>query len=418
MRTQSIRVTLSAVLIMGCIELSAGESQKPLMKDFMAINGHTIQFKPELYKQTCLVVRDYHPVEWDLGNDTAFVTTFPAARNRVMWDKVYGSWKKAGYDIDVSLMFETIPHDKWKNIPVDAKAYGLAFAKYFGPSGNNLVTSAEIGNEPGKFDDAKYRSMFENMAKGLREGDPKLKIATCNLVVGKSHDYAKSVNCIEGLNDLYDILNIHTYAELEPWPTFKRTYPEDPNPKVRYLKDIEDLIKWRDEKAAGKPIWITEFGWDASTKPAPKTGDFSKWIGHSEKEQAQWLVRSFFLFAKMPVERAYIYFFNDKDDPHMHGSAGLTRNFQPKPAFHAVAHLLKSLGDYRFSRVIQQKTGEAYVYEFAHGTEAGKRVWAVWSEQMPLAAGDAPKVTVSEKDGSIVVPVDESPTFIWLDGGK
>ena len=84
---------------------------------------------------------------------------------------------------------------------------------------------------------------------------------------------------------------------------------------------------------------MTEFGWDASTKPAPATGTFSKWAGSTETEQAQYLVRSFLLFSKLDVTRAYIFFFDDKDEPQVHGSSGLTRNGRPKPAFHAVAHL-------------------------------------------------------------------------------
>src|SRR5687768_16947829 len=76
-------------------------------RDFMGVNGHTIQFKPELYRPVCSLVRDYHPVEWDLGKDSDFVTEFPFARNRVHWESVYGSWKKAGWRIDVCLMFES-----------------------------------------------------------------------------------------------------------------------------------------------------------------------------------------------------------------------------------------------------------------------------------------------------------------------
>jgi hypothetical protein len=269
----------------------------------MGINGHTIQFKPELYKSTCRLVRDYHPVEWDLGSDSDFTTTFPFARNRVDWNKVYGSWKEHGFVTDACLMFETLKQDKWNDIPRDARAYGLAFAKAFGPSAQTpLVSSVEIGNEPGSFDDKSYRSMFESMARGVRDGDPKLTIATCALVVGKSHKYAKSVSCLEGLGDLYDALNIHVYAEVEGWPTWKRSNPEDP--KIKYLKEVSDAIAWRDKNAAGKPLWITEFGWDATTKPSPKTGDFAKWQGSTETQQAQWLVRSFLVFAKMPVQRA------------------------------------------------------------------------------------------------------------------
>ena len=58
------------------------------------------------------------------------------------------------------------------------------------------------------------------------------------------------------------------------------------------------------------------------------------------------------LFSAMDVKRAYMYFFNDSDEPSYHASSGLTRNFEPKPSFHAAAHLYRSMGEYRFNRVV------------------------------------------------------------------
>ena len=96
-------------------------------------------------------------------------------------------------------MFESIDRASWKDIAKDADdRTGKSFAKEFGPSGERrLVDSVEIGNEPGKWSNADYSLMFQSMAKGLRAGDPKLKIATCNLTTGKSGPYDKSVTCIE-----------------------------------------------------------------------------------------------------------------------------------------------------------------------------------------------------------------------------
>src|SRR5215217_6458834 len=109
-------------------------SVRPLMRDFLGINGHTVQFKPELYARVCRKVRDYHRLEWDVGKDTDYVPRFPEARNRVNWDHVYGSWQKAGFETDVCLMFNNTPPDSWKDMAADARNYGRAFAKAFGPS--------------------------------------------------------------------------------------------------------------------------------------------------------------------------------------------------------------------------------------------------------------------------------------------
>jgi hypothetical protein len=419
--------------------VSAAEpGQRPVMAEFIGVNGHTVQFKPELYSKVCRKVRDYHSFEWDVGKETDFVTVFPEARNRVNWNSVYGSWADAGFENDVCVMFNNTPPDSWKNLSKDAHTYGRAFAKAFGPSSEKkLVASAEIGNEPGNYSDEQYRELFKSMAGGFREGDPKLKVVTCNMTTGKSGNYEKSVECVKGLDSLYDVLAIHTYAMAENWPTWRRSYPEDP--KIEFLKSVESLIAWRNAHAKGKPIWVTEFGWDASTKPRATTGDFAKWEGNvSDEKQAQYLVRAFLVFASMEVERAYLYFFNDSDEPSFHAASGITRNFEPKPSFHAIGHLYRTLGDYRFSRELVRKAGEAYAFEFAHSTAANKKIVVAWSptgsgrtaklalplgkgrpvraEKMPLKPGDALEIEVAAAESSVVnVELDESPTYFWIE---
>jgi hypothetical protein len=419
-----------------CAALAADPApQKPLFREFMGLNGHTIQFKPELYAPAVHAVRDYHPLGWDLGDDTSFKTPFPMARNGVDWGKVYGSWKSAGYETDVCIMLHEVPAKSWTDLPKDATDYGRSFARYFGPSSPRLLVAvAEIGNEPGHYDDAAYRALFESMAKGLREGDPKLKIGTCALALGASDKYSKSVKCVQGLEDLYDFLNIHTYAEVEGYPTWRRSYPEDP--KIEYLKRVQALINWRNQHSPGKEVRVTEFGWDASSKKPPTTGDFAKWEGSTEEQQAQYVVRSFLLFSKLDVTRAYIYFFDDKDEPQVHGSSGLTRNGRPKPAFHAVAHLQKTLGEYRFERVVLEKPGDTFVYEFVRGSDPADRIWAVWSptgsgrdgnvrleirghrvesaERMPLGPGPAQASAFVVRGSAVSITFSESPTFVRL----
>jgi hypothetical protein len=203
---------LCFTLLRAAVCYAAGGESHPLMRDFIGINGHTVVFKPELYRPVCGLVRDYHPVEWDLGKDSAQLPEFPLAKNGVDWNQVYGSWRAKDWNIDVCLQFESVKQADWKNIETDARAYGSAFAHGLGPSGKHkLVDSVEIGNEPGKWSDGDYTRMFKAMATGVRAGDPKLKIATCNLTTGKSGEYEKSVDCVADCPALYDVLNVHSY---------------------------------------------------------------------------------------------------------------------------------------------------------------------------------------------------------------
>ncbi len=254
------------------------------------------------------------------------------------------------------------------------------------------------------------------------------------MTVGESEKYAKSVDCVKGLDDLYDVINFHSYAQVEGWPTWKRSYPEDDS--IEFLKKAKEVIDWRDKNAVGKEVWLTEFGWDATTKAAPESGTFKDWVGSTETQQAQYLVRAYMVLSAMDLDRAYMYWFNDEDKPQVHGSSGLTRNYKPKPSFHAVSHLYKTLGNYRFNHVVMQKQNDLYVYEYVHETNAKETIWAVWSptgsnrkvkktlmtggnpykaERMPLDAAGAESVPVtSEEAGVIGLQYDESPVYLWL----
>jgi len=417
----------------------AGEPLKPRFSDFMGINGH-YHFRPELYRPVATHVRNYHPMTWDLPGDTAEPTVFPRTRQRVdgtlvEWDKVYGAWKAAGFRIDASIQFEFIKPGAWNDPARDAEAYGRAFAQAFGPSSPlALVEAAEIGNEPAPYSTEQYRTVFEAMARGLRAGDPKLKIVTAAVAAQSPDEYSKPITSLRGLESFYDVLNVHTYSMIEGWPTWRRVHPEHAG--IPYLRVIDEIAAWRDAHAPGKAIWVTEFGYDASTKPTPATGDFSKWVSSTETEQAQWLVRSFLLFAALPVDRAYVYYYNDSDEAMFHASSGITRNFTPKPAYRALAHLRHTLGDHRFSRVVTARPDDLYVYEFVHADDAAGRIWVLWSptgsqrtasqtlelpgrplraELMPLADGPAQTVPFETKGKTMTLNVGESPVFIKME---
>ncbi|NLH15467.1 MAG: hypothetical protein GX455_02700 [Phycisphaerae bacterium] len=442
------------------------ETNKPVFKNFMGINGH-FTFKPELYRQVCGLVRNYHNVNWDVKQPGDAIT-LPACVNGVNWKQhVYGPWKKGGFETDICIQlsgFQTDVPDYakiWTGKEQWCYDYGKAAAVCFGPSGaGKLCTSIEIGNEPGaKFDPTLYKTIFEKMAKGIRDGDAKVKILTPAVQARKGDDYIQDVRTIYGDKDilpLYDVINLHVYATVErkttsesPW---NRSYPEDPS--IEYLKIIDEAIAWRDQNAPTKEVWVTEFGYDACTPEAmSKRADwFLKldWQGSTELQQAQHLVRSFMVFAERDVQRAYIFYYDDNDSASVHGASGLTRKFAPKPAFWAVRQLYQTLGEYRFNRIVTKRPGELFVNEFVHGADPAKIAWVAWSPTgartnekegykpreakatlsdlpaqpskvlgMATADGEAPK-PAWEKQGpsAITLTVGESPTYILMDRQK
>ncbi|HEV7299986.1 MAG TPA: hypothetical protein VGN72_11525 [Tepidisphaeraceae bacterium] len=376
---------LSAAVLLSTTASSAQVNPKPLLRDFIGINAHTVQFDPELYAPLCKLVRDYHPFDWDVRDgNSADLRGFPVAQHidwkdtsgkfrswhaPVNWHELYASWQKQGFEIDACIQFDGFTPDKWKDMPADAYRYGKAFAEYFGPSGaNKLVTSVEIGNEPAgqkRFSPEQYKVIFENMARGVRDGDPKLQILTCTVEAGEPDGWSMPLDLFKDSSNLYDVINLHKYALMEGWPSFERTYPE--NATVNYRGQLQKSIDWRDANAPGKEVWVTEFGYDASTKePA---ADNSKWKDSTDLQQAQWIVRSFLMFSEMNLDRAYLYWFNDSDAPSFHAASGVTRNMEPKPSYHAMRHLYQSLGDYRFAKAVEKVDDDVYVFEYAHGQD-------------------------------------------------
>ncbi len=399
---------LSCVVTLANLATSYAEPTKPLMRDFMGINAH-ISFKPELYREVSQLARSYHNISWDVEKPGDEIV-FPENNQGFNWDDgVYASWKEAGFEIDLCAQFGTLGpkrnddfFDIWENQEGWMEEYGYTLAKYRGKDGKKLFTSIEIGNEPGEeFDSELYTTLFKGMARGIRRASPETLILTCTVKEGDEDRWAKSLNEIfddPDIKKLYDVISIHTYALLprgegeHPW---ERTFPENDN--TEYLSMVNDAIEWRNKNAPGKPVWITEFGWDAPSEAAlsERTGGFKQfgWRGETELNQAQWLVRSFLLFSERDVGRAYLYFYNDKDRARTHGASGLTRNFKPKKSFWAIKHLYDTLGDYRFSRVVTPKSGDLYVYEYKAGNNRDGTIWVAWS---PTGDGQSKKVTLKD----------------------
>jgi hypothetical protein len=435
---------------------------KPLFKDFMGINGH-FTFKPELYRQVCRLVRNYHNIEWDVKQPGDSLT-IPLSVNNINWKRdVYGPWKQNGFETDICLRFGSFGAGNpnlagtWKGKEPWAYDYGKRMASFFGPSGaEKLATSFEIDNETGvHFDPGLYRTLFRQMAGGIRAGDPKALILTSYVKAGETNDYARGLSSMYADKDilpLYDVINIHTYATLprsfSSENSWNRSYPEDPS--LDYLKAVDEAIAWRDQHARDKKVWITEFGYDACTPEAMqrRTGWWLKlnWQGNTDLQQAQYLVRSFFAFAIRDVDRAYIYFYDDNDEPFFHAASGLTRKFQPKMSFWAVKQLYETLGNYKLRRIVKNEPGHLFVYEFEQGDDANNRIWVAWCPTgaktqekegyqpkeskvtlnglpgkpvrvlgMATADGPAPQPEWAQTgDTAITLTIGESPTYILM----
>lgn len=354
-----------------------GREGNPTVAEFLGLNTHTVQFKAQRYQGVVRRLRDYHPVQWDLAETTHVMPPWPRAKNGVDWRDVYRSWTDAGYDPNVCLMLSRMEAANWTDLPRDASVYAQAFASGFGPNGVwPHVTSIGIGNEPGHLSDEDYLTVFDAMAKAIRRADADVLITTCNVKLKPSGKYWKDVALFKDRTELFDALTTHSYAQAEGWPTWRRSYPEDPS--LDFLDELRSLLAWRDKHAPGKQLWVNEFGWDASTQDPPDAGDFKDWVDVSDLDQARYLVRATLLFMRLGLDRGYIYFFDDQDKPSVHASSGIMRHGKPKPAWYMLRQFQSLLGEYRFVEAVEE-TPERYVYQLAHRDGLNRLAWVVWA---------------------------------------
>jgi hypothetical protein len=144
------------------------------------------------------------------------------------------------------------------------------------------------------------------------------------------------------------------------------------------------------------------------------------------------------VLSAMDIERGYLYFFNDANEPSFHAASGITRDFKPKASYYALAHLYRTLGDYRFDKPLLKKEADVYAYQFVHRDDAKRRIVVTWSptgsgrkgeatlpalggkiarvERMVLdsaAAKDVREEVVKNEDASgVKIAVGESPVYI------
>jgi hypothetical protein len=371
---------LSGPLMLALAAGSAWAGPRPAMKDFMGVCGHFF-FDGPTYAPVAGRVRNYHSLVWDLDVAKPYHDPpYPFALNRVNWEDLYGNWQRAGFTVDACILMDDVKPEAWLSLEEPAYRFGKAFGSFLGPSGKALVEAVELGNEPGRYSDEQYALMAHGLARGLREGDPALRIVTANLTLGQSHLYAKSIKCYEGWLDEVDVLNVHTYAIVGEWPDRRWTCPEDP--AARYLSDVRDLIAWRDAHAPGKEVWVTEFGWDAHRpEGAPTQAGVPLEEGVStvsRPQQAQFLARSYLIFARMGADRAYMFWYRDEgQDKGLFSACGLISKGVKQPAYFALASLRRNLGDYVFSAVLAEEADGAYAYRFDDAE--GRSCVAVWS---------------------------------------
>jgi hypothetical protein len=174
----------------------------------------------------------------------------------------------------------------------------------------------------------------------------------------------------------FDVINIHTYCTDD-----KDGYsPENENYGLE--SKMAGFMDWCKNTLPGIPVWLTEFGWDTYLN-----GNAHSYTYAPHQQQANYILRSYFVALKMGFEKAFLFMDKDPNSKNtlQYSSSGIISDqatgLQKKPSFYYLATLQNTMGAAVFNRIISWRepagNNEVYCFEFLNDNH--EKVYALWT---------------------------------------
>lgn len=277
--------------------------------------------------------------------------------------------------------------------PKDYQAYAdwcQRMAARYGRSGSRLVDAMEIWNEPNLTDPGwgawrsdtckpvggkswcetearQYAAMLKASTGAVRRADPAMRVSA-GVTAGWDEEYFDLLHA-QGALQGAEGLNFHCY--------FGVPNSVGPGHAPEYQHGLRETCKkavaWRDRKAPGKALWMTELGYDAYDRVKRPPVAF----GATLAEQANYLVRAYVIAAPY-VDHFFWFIASDAT----HGPAavqfencGIVRKYgtknpggdpavSPKPAYWAMAFMNRTIGGLDYQATLADDDQGVYAYFF------------------------------------------------------
>jgi hypothetical protein len=174
----------------------------------------------------------------------------------------------------------------------------------------------------------------------------------------------------------FDVINIHTYCTDD-----KKGYsPENENYGLE--KNLTPFLSWCEKTLPGMPVWLTEFGWD--TYGTSATGSY---IFAPPQQQANYLVRSYFIALKMGFGKAFMFMDKDPNSTStlQYNSSGLLTDqgagLAKKPSFYYLATMQNLIGDAFLKKIhsYRKPAGSNEIFCFEFVKDNNESVYALWT---------------------------------------
>jgi hypothetical protein len=331
---------------------------------------------------------------------------------------------------------------RWNEDPLNQVKIGLGYVNYVecdnerdktwkGPKA--YQSPEEYAANMSAFYDGHMGRLGKNV--GVKTADPSMKVVIGGI---SNPDVNYIIKMIEwcrknrGLkkngtvNLCFDVINYHLYNN--DWIEGKGSTTGKPPELSVAAKTADEFVSMSKKYANGIDVWITESGYDlnpGSPQRAPAIGKKSAFI-----TQADWMLRSSFLYARHGLKRSFYYMLDDLDpkSPGVYASSGFSDNHTRRPVADYFYQTKKLMGDFNFLRNIQADpiidvygSGKRKIYVLYIPDEKGRTkaikldLGTATSAKLytlkPGATGMTVK-TVATINGKLPITVTETPVFV------
>ncbi len=176
----------------------------------------------------------------------------------------------------------------------------------------------------------------------------------------------------------FDVINIHTYCK-----DSKDGYSPE-NESYGIEENLTDFMDWCKKTLPGIPVWITEFGWDTYMN-----NNQHSYIYAPQPQQANYILRSYFVALKMGFEKAFLFMGSDNNSKNtlQFASSGLLKDkssgLARKISYYYLATMQSVLGDAVLNEIVSYRelvsNNEIYCFEFINSKS--EHIYAMWTRE-------------------------------------
>lgn len=236
---------------------------------------------------------------------------------------------------------------------------------------------------------------------GIKQADPFSK-----LVLG---GISTDSDPVEYLDKIKSWSNENRKSKTLPFDVINfQYYSEDKSPESsEFVSKVNNVIKWRNDNAPGKEIWISGFGWDtniSSSNGAP-----------SADTQRDWIIREFLLSDRLGLDRAIVSSLRDSSNANSTSSlatSGLTSQKgkeERKSSWYGVNTLKNTLSGFIFSGVIKEDSN-LYIYKYINPT-TNEDCFVLWRPTSDNSKVDNYELNVGANSGVTLIQMQNNNEF-------